>query len=82
MSRPAFIRVPRIGDDLPALIRADMITAVLPQRVKRKGSDEVREELMIQIGTAYAIQTTLSEADLRKMVLSATGQPITVVEEP
>lgn len=74
MSRPGFIRVPRTNG-LPAVVRADMITALLPQEPKKAGAPP---ELMIQIGATVTIHTLSTVEQVAKAVLNATGQPMTV----
>lgn len=75
MSRPGFVRIPRTNGKA-AVIRADQITALLPQDVKGGG-----EELTIQLGT-IVVHTTLSMTEIAAMVQNATGLPMTIVEPP
>lgn len=74
MSRPGFIRIPRTNGKA-VVIRADCITAMVPQEVKGV------EELTIQLGT-IVVHTTLTEKEIAAMVQSATGLPMTIVEPP
>ena len=80
MTRPAFCRIPRLNGE-PALVRADQITALLPQRVKSRGSDEMADEVVIQLGTVV-IHTPLTVDQIAMMVLNATGQPMVIQEPP
>jgi hypothetical protein len=79
MSRLTFIRIPRTnGED--AIIRADMITALLPQKVKVKGSEEDVDEVTIQIGPSIHIHTRLSVERITAAVQNATGGlPMTIL---
>lgn len=79
MSRPGFIRIPRTNGK-PVVVRADMITAMLPNTVKEKGSGEEFEELTIQIGATITVHTRLTEAQIAAMVQNAVGLPMTIYE--
>ena len=73
MSRPGFIRIPRTNGK-PVVVRADCITAMVPTEVKGGA-----EELTIQLGT-IVVHTSLTQDEIAKLVMNATGQPMVIVE--
>lgn len=75
MIRPGFIRIPRTNGP-PCVVRADQLTALLPQEPKTKAS---APEVTMQFGT-IVVHTTLTVEQIAGLVQNATGMPMVIVE--